>query len=130
MPGHARAALAAYPHLGNRPERRLPVWTELGVCEDVLGVHDEALEFCRTVLADGIDVFPLPVRPHRRRRVPDRASGRRARPLAAAPRELGLAAPKAQLHGWFLRQMQERLTDHGRRAICWDEAERTGCPPT
>ncbi|HET6859012.1 MAG TPA: family 20 glycosylhydrolase, partial [Streptomyces sp.] len=27
MPGHARAALAAYPHLGNDPSRALDVWT-------------------------------------------------------------------------------------------------------
>ena len=31
MPGHARAALAAYPWLGNVPERRLGVWTRWGV---------------------------------------------------------------------------------------------------
>jgi len=31
MPGHVRAMLAAYPHLGNHPQRTLPVWTGWGV---------------------------------------------------------------------------------------------------
>ncbi|GAA3310748.1 hypothetical protein GCM10020295_78630 [Streptomyces cinereospinus] len=30
MPGHVRAALAAYPHLGNHPDRTLDVWTRWG----------------------------------------------------------------------------------------------------
>ncbi|MFD3326883.1 beta-N-acetylhexosaminidase, partial [Streptomyces sp. NPDC058701] len=60
MPGHARAALAAYPHLGNRPGVRLETWTRWGVCENVFGVHDEVLDFCRTVLDEVTDVFPAP----------------------------------------------------------------------
>ncbi|GLY88879.1 hypothetical protein Airi02_068080 [Actinoallomurus iriomotensis] len=35
----------------------------------------------------------------------------------------------AQLHGWFLGQMQDTLAEHGRRAICWDEAEQNGALP-
>ncbi|TXS52106.1 beta-hexosaminidase [Streptomyces sp. uw30] len=60
MPGHVRAALAAYPHLGNRPDRVLDVWTRWGVCDTVLGVHEEVFDFCRTVLEEVMDVFPSP----------------------------------------------------------------------
>ncbi|MFI9007770.1 beta-N-acetylhexosaminidase [Actinosynnema sp. NPDC053489] len=60
MPGHARAAPAAYPHLGNFPRRRLPVWTRWGVSEAVFGVDDAVLEFCRDVLDEVVDVFPGP----------------------------------------------------------------------
>jgi len=119
MPGHARAALAAYPHLGNDAARRLPVWTSWGVSEDIFGVHDGALEFCREVLGQTIDVFPdryihiggdecpttqWETAPAARRRV----------------RELGLAAP-AELHGWFLGRLRDFLVANGRRAVCWDE---------
>ena len=124
MPGHARAILAAYPQLGNEPDRVLPVWTGWGISEDVLGVHDEVLEFCRTVLAQVIDVFPSRYIhiggdecPTARWRTSARAR-RRAR-------ELGLADP-ARLHGWFLRQMRDFLAEHGRRAVCWDEADQNG----
>ena len=39
---------------------RLDVWTRWGVCDTVLGVHDEVLDFCRTVLDEVMDVFPSP----------------------------------------------------------------------
>ncbi|GAA4640799.1 beta-N-acetylhexosaminidase [Actinoallomurus vinaceus] len=124
MPGHARALLAAYPHLGNRPEVSLPVWTSWGISEDILGVHDEALEFCRTVLAQTVSVFPSRYVHIGGEECPTTQweTSPVARRRAA---ELGFTTP-TQLHGWFLRQMQETLTEHGRRAVCWDEAEQNG----
>ncbi len=119
MPGHARAALAAYPHLGNNPANRLPVWTSWGICEDIFGVHDEALDVCRTVLGQAMDVFPdryihiggdeCPTTQWTTNEVAKRRTA-----------ELGLGSP-AELHGWFLRQMADFLTGHGRRCVSWDE---------
>ncbi|HEY3867767.1 MAG TPA: beta-N-acetylhexosaminidase [Actinocrinis sp.] len=118
MPGHARAALAAYPELGARQGPALPVWSSWGVCEDILGVHDAALDFCCRVLEQTIDIFP------------DRyvhlggdecplgqwEAGAAARERAAA---LGLESP-TRLHGWFLGQMHAFLAERGRRAVGWD----------
>jgi hexosaminidase len=119
MPGHARAALAAYPYLGNHPERRLSVWTSWGICEDIFGVHDAALEFCRTVLGQTMDVFP-----DRYVHIGgDECPTTQWTTNPAALRrtaELGLDSP-AELHGWFLRQMADFLTANGRRCVCWDE---------
>ncbi|GAA4490473.1 beta-N-acetylhexosaminidase [Actinoallomurus oryzae] len=124
MPGHARAALAAYPHLGNDPEVTRPVWSSWGVSEDILGVHDEALEFCRTVLARTAEVFPSRYVHIGGEECPTTQweTSPAARRRAAS---LGFT-DTAQLHGWFLSQMQDTLAEHGRRAICWDEAERNG----
>src|SRR5687768_14956068 len=55
MPGHARAALAAYPHLGVRSDPR-PVWTRWGISDAAFGPH--AVEFCQDVLAEVMEVFP------------------------------------------------------------------------
>ncbi|WP_052849888.1 beta-N-acetylhexosaminidase [Streptomyces avicenniae] len=127
MPGHARAALAAYPHLGNDPGRELPIWTDWGVCDTVLGVHDEALAFCRDVLTEVMDVFPS-------RHVhiggdecpaTDWETGEQARRRA---RELGLP-DAAALRGWFLRQIADFLIAHGRTPVTWDEAEEGALPP-
>jgi hexosaminidase len=119
LPGHARAALAAYPRVGNEPDRRLSVWTSWGVSEDIFGVHDEALDFCREVLGQTLGLFPgryihiggdeCPTRQW------ETSAAARAR-----VRELGLGSP-AELHGWFLSQMRDFLAEHGRRAVCWDE---------
>ncbi len=120
MPGHARAALAAYPRLGNHPERRLPVWTSWGICEDIFGVHDEALDFCRTVLGQTMDIFPDRYIHIGGDECPttqwstDPVAQRRARAL-------GLGSP-AELHGWFLGQMADFLAANGRRCVCWDES--------
>ncbi|MBY8878424.1 beta-N-acetylhexosaminidase [Actinacidiphila acidipaludis] len=123
MPGHVRSALAAYPELGNVPGRALDVWTEWGVCEQVLGMHDEALDFCRTVLGEVMDVFPsryvhvggdeCPVTEWERTPA--------ARQRAA---ELGLPAPKA-LHGWFLGRIGSFLLESGRTPLCWAEDSGT-----
>jgi hexosaminidase len=126
MPGHARAALAAYPHLGNVPGRELDVWTEWGVCENVLGVHDEVLDFCRTVLGEVLDVFPSPYVHIGGDECPvtEWEASAEARRRTA---ELGLAAPKA-LHGWFLGRIADFLLEQGRRPVCW--AEDSGALPT
>ena len=127
MPGHARAALAAYPELGVHGGP-LPVWTSWGICEDIFGVHDAALAFCREVLGQTMDVFPDPYVHIGGDECPttqweaDPFSRERAR-------DLGLAHPSA-LHGWFLARMHGFLADCGRRAVSWDTASPgpTGLP--
>ncbi|MFJ2745903.1 beta-N-acetylhexosaminidase [Streptomyces sp. NPDC087440] len=117
MPGHARAALAAYPELGNDPTRPLDVWTRWGVCENTFGVHEEALAFCRAVLRETLSIFPS-----RRIHVggdecptTEWAATPSARERAAA---LGLPGPEA-LHGWFMNEIASFLTAHGRTPIGW-----------
>ncbi|WP_405589226.1 beta-N-acetylhexosaminidase [Streptomyces sp. NBC_01190] len=123
MPGHARAALAAYPELGNVPARRLDVWTEWGVCENILGVHDEVLDFCRTVLGEVLDVFPSPYVHLGGDECPVVEWENSPRAVARAA-EFGLAAPRA-LHGWFLGRMGAFLLEAGRKPLCWAEDEGT-----
>ncbi|WIV55849.1 beta-N-acetylhexosaminidase [Amycolatopsis nalaikhensis] len=119
LPGHVRAALAAYPELGNRPEVRLPVWTEWGISPDILGVHDGAFAFCRDVLAQVADVFPAPQLHIGGDECPTTqwAANPFARERAA---RLGLRDP-AELHPWFLGELHGMVTELGRQAVCWDE---------
>ena len=119
MPSHTRAAIAAYPALGNRPDVRLPVWTSWGISEDILAVHDEALDFCRHVLSDVMTLFPSRAvhiggdecRTVQWQESPD------ARDRAAS---LGLPDVSGLL-GWFLSRMHAFLAEHGRRAVCWND---------
>jgi len=119
MPGHARAVLAAYPELGNHPERTLPVWTNWGISEDILAVSDEALDFCRRVLAQTMDVFPSRYVHIGGDECPT-VQWQHSPQARERARGLGLGSP-AELHGWFLQQMQEFLAHSGRRAVAWDE---------
>ncbi|WP_157875957.1 beta-N-acetylhexosaminidase, partial [Streptacidiphilus griseoplanus] len=126
MPGHARAALAAYPHLGNRPERRLGVWTQWGVCPEVLGVHEKVLDFCRTVLDEVMEVFPSPYVHLGGDECPTEEWESSPAALARTA-ELGLPVPKA-LHGWFLRQVGGHLLAAGRRPVVWAEDSASSLP--
>ncbi|MGH4031097.1 beta-N-acetylhexosaminidase [Actinomycetota bacterium Odt1-20B] len=126
MPGHTRAALAAYPELGNHPDRRLDVWTEWGVCDTVLGVHDQALTFCRDVLDEVMDVFPSPYLHIGGDECPtsEWATSPAARDRVAAE---GLAGPD-ELHGWFMSRVGAHLLAHGRTPVGWAETG-TSLPP-
>ncbi|MGW6524661.1 beta-N-acetylhexosaminidase [Streptomyces sp. NPDC054962] len=119
MPGHVRAALAACPRLGNDPGRPLEVWTRWGVCDTVLGVHDEVLDFCRTVLEEVMELFPSPYLHIGGDECPltewERSPLARAR-IAAE----GLSGP-ADLHRWFLGRIGDFLVRNGRRPVGWAE---------
>jgi hexosaminidase len=136
MPGHMRAAIAAYPELGNtdvvdpvtgkgraKPPR---VWTHWGVSRQVLNVEDSTVEFCRNVLDEVMDVFPGPYVhlggdecPSAEWLLSPRATRRK--------RALGLRA-EHQLQGWFMGQVQRSLTTRGRRMVGWDEVVDAGGP--
>ncbi|GAA2494901.1 beta-N-acetylhexosaminidase [Streptomyces gobitricini] len=122
MPGHARAALAAYPHLGNFPERRLDVWKSWGVCDTVLGVTDEALDFCRTVLDEVMDLFPSPYVHVGGDECPTTEWHHSPTALRRVADE-GLDGPDA-LHGWFMARVGTFLTGRGRRPLGWTETGR------
>ncbi|SHE78500.1 beta-N-acetylhexosaminidase [Streptoalloteichus hindustanus] len=118
VPGHVQAALAAYPELGNTGER-LDVWPLWGVNENILSPSDAAVKFFQNVFDEVVDVFPSPVVCVGGDEVP-MVQWERSPDVRRRMGELGLSEV-AELHSWFLRQMAERLADHGRRALGWDE---------
>ncbi|MFJ8039725.1 beta-N-acetylhexosaminidase [Kitasatospora sp. NPDC096147] len=127
MPGHARAAIAAYPWLGNRPDRQLDVWTEWGVCENVLAVHPRVIDFCRTVLGETADLFPSEYLHLGGDECPT-VEWEQSPAAVARAAELGLAGPK-ELHGWFLRTVGAEVLAMGRKPVCWAEDSLSGLPP-
>ncbi|MFF3643687.1 beta-N-acetylhexosaminidase [Streptomyces sp. NPDC002564] len=126
MPGHARAALAAHPELGNDPGRRLDVWTRWGVCDTVLAVDDRVLDFWRTVLDEVMEVFPSPHVHIGGDECPttEWAASPAARARAAAE---GLPDTDA-LRGWFLGRIGAHLVGRGRIPTAWAETGE-GLPP-
>jgi hexosaminidase len=125
MPGHVRAAIAAYPELGNTGAP-IDVWPLWGISEHVLNVAEPTLDFFRHVLDEVVDVFPAPFVHIGGDEVPkvEWAASPVVRHRMA---ELGLGM-EAELHTWFLRRMAEHLAGHGRRAIGWDEICDGGDP--
>src|SRR5467141_723145 len=118
MPGHAQAAIAAYPWLGNTGEQ-LEVLAHWGVDENILNPSDSAIHFMQDVLTEVLALFPS----HWVHTGGDEAVKVQwqASPVAQARiRELGLHSEN-QLQSWMTAQMSRWLEARGRALIGWDE---------
>lgn len=125
VPGHVEAAVAAYPELGTRKDRR-GVRTTWGISQDVLDPSEGSLAFFRHVLDEVLDVFDGPWIGLGGDEVPP-TLWRESPQIVERARSLGLVGKSAspdvgQLHGWFVARLAEHVSDAGRRAVVWDEA--------
>lgn len=119
MPGHATAAIAAYPELGNNPDRQLEVSTKWGVIETVLNVEDSTIRFMQDVLAEVMDLFPGQFIHIGGDECP-KTEWKNSPRVQARMKELGLKDEHA-MQSWFIQQMDHFLVSKGRRLIGWSE---------
>jgi len=118
-PGHVRAALAAYPHLGVHPDRPVEVWTEWGIADDVLNAEDSTIAFFQDVLDEVIALFPsdfIGIGGDECPKVQWQQDPRTQERI----RELGLE-DEEQLQAWIIGRLAAHLESRGRRAFGWDE---------
>ncbi len=119
MPGHSQAAIAAYPELGNTGDT-VHVWTSWGVSENILNPDDRTVRFYQDILTEVMGLFPSRWI-HVGGDEADKAQWLTFRRLSL---------PDAQaLQSWFIRQMDDFLTAHGRALIGWDEILEGGLAP-
>ena len=125
MPGHMLGALAAYPELGctGGPYE---VWGRWGVTDDILCVgKDQTLQFVKDVLDEIMQLFPgeyIHIGGDESPRVRWEACPLCQQRIC----DLGITAQEKQsaealLQGWFTTEVQNYLSQHGRRIIGWDE---------
>lgn len=127
MPGHATAAIAAYPELGNTG-RKIEVSAQWGIHKDVFNVEEKTIRFLQDVLDEVLSVFPSKYIHVGGDEVP--LDQWKASPAAQARmKELGLKQ-EVELHGYFIRRMDEFLRKRGRRLIGWDEILEGGVDPS
>jgi hexosaminidase len=118
MPGHATAAIAAYPELGNLGQR-LEVATHWGIFENTFNVEEATFYFLRHVLEEVLGLFPSEYVHIGGDEAPKQQWN--ASPVAQQRmRELGLADAD-QLQSYFVRRIDAFLHSHGRRMVGWDE---------
>jgi hexosaminidase len=118
MPGHAQAALAAYPELGNTGQK-LEVFTYWGVNRNVFNVDERTILFLQDVLGEVTEMFPGRFIHVGGDEVP-LDQWKASAEAQARLKELGLKET-VQLHGYFIRRMDEYLRGKGRRLVGWDE---------
>src|SRR2546421_187922 len=118
MPGHAQAAIAAYPWLGNTGQK-LEVLQHFGVNAHILNPSDSVIHFMEDVLTEVMELFPS----HYIHTGGDEAIKNewQASPVAQARiNELGVHSEN-EPHSWFTAQISQFLAAHGRALIGWDE---------
>ncbi|MGV3614362.1 MAG: beta-N-acetylhexosaminidase [Fimbriimonas sp.] len=126
MPGHAQAAIAAYPELGNLTTP-LEVGTKWGVIENVFNVEDSTISFLQNVLAEVVELFPSKFIHIGGDEVPKK-QWKESAAAQAKMKRLGLK-DEHELQSWFVRQMDTWLAARGRRLIGWDEILEGGLAP-
>jgi hexosaminidase len=126
MPGHAQAAIAAYPELGNtdRPVKVRRIW---GISEDVFNVNESTILFLQKVLREVLELFPSEFIHIGGDECPKR-QWKESVEAQARMRELGLAN-EAELQSYFIRRMDAFLTESNRRLVGWDEILEGGLAP-
>jgi hexosaminidase len=126
MPGHAQAAIAAYPRLGT--EGATPtVSSDWGVHTYLYNVDESTFTFLEDVLTEVMALFPGQyIHTGGDEAVKDR--WRVSPRVQQRMRELGVAN-EAALQGYFTRRMEAFLSSHGRKLIGWDEILEGGLPP-
>jgi hexosaminidase len=126
MPGHAQAAIAAYPELGNL-DHPIGVCTQWGIIEHIFNPSDETIAFLQDVLVEVMDIFPsqfIHIGGDEAVKKEWESSDLAQRRI----RELGLK-DEHELQSWFIRRMDDFLTSKGRRLVGWDEILEGGLAP-
>lgn len=126
MPGHATAALAAYPEFGCT-QKPISVEGTWGVFEDVFCTKPETLNFLKEILDEVLTMFPSKYihiggdeAPKTHWKACELCQKNKVR--------LGLKNEE-ELQSYFIRQMDEYLTQKGRMLIGWDEILEGGISP-
>ncbi|HEU4626559.1 MAG TPA: family 20 glycosylhydrolase [Steroidobacteraceae bacterium] len=127
MPGHAQAALAAYPELGTDAAAP-PVSSDWGVHTYLYNPDDATFAFLEDVLTEVMALFPGQyIHVGGDEAVKDRW---RASPaVQERMRALGVAN-EAALQAYFTHRIESFLSAHGRKLIGWDEILEGSLPPT
>lgn len=126
MPGHAQAAIAAYPELGN-VDKPIPVADRWGVISNVFNVEDSTINFLKGVLTEVIDLFPSKFIHIGGDECP-KEQWKESAKAQARMKSLGLK-DEHELQSWFIRQMDQFLDSKNRRLIGWSEILEGGLAP-
>ena len=125
MPGHATAAIAAYPALGAAPLSSPPVVSaSWGVFTHLFNLEPQTFSFLEQVLAEVMELFPSGyVHIGGDEAVKDEWNT--SPEVQARARKLGIHDSDA-LQAYFTQRIARFLAAHGRRSIGWDEVLRPG----
>lgn len=126
LPGHARAALAAYPEL-SCTGKFMPVASTWGVFDEVFCTKDSTLLFLKNVLSEVAAIFPSKYIHIGGDEVP-KVNWEQCKACQSKKRELGLQ-DEHELQSYVIQEMEKYLNSLGKSIIGWDEILEGGLAP-
>lgn len=126
MPGHAKAAIAAYPELGvtGKP---VEVATHWGIFPDIFNVEESTFSFLEDVLTEVMEIFPseyIHIGGDEAIKDQWKASDKIQKKI----KELGLK-DEHELQSYFVKRIEKFINSKGRKIIGWDEILEGGLAP-
>jgi hexosaminidase len=126
MPGHAKAAIAAYPELGvtGKP---VEVATHWGIFPDIFNVEESTFKFLEDVLTEVMEIFPSEYI-HIGGDEAIKDQWKTSDKIQQKIKELGLK-DEHELQSYFITRMEKFINSKGRKLIGWDEILEGGLAP-
>jgi hexosaminidase len=127
LPGHALAALAAYPHLGGEPDKKYEVGTKWGVFEDVFIPTEPTFKVLQDVLTEVMLLFPSKYIHIGGDECPKEA-WKNSEYCQNLIKRLNLKDEEG-LQSYFIKRIEKFVNLKGRNIIGWDEILEGGLAP-
>ncbi|SKB90058.1 hexosaminidase [Soonwooa buanensis] len=126
MPGHAQAALAAYPELGctKGPHE---VWKQWGVSEEIFCPKEETFKFLENVLDEVMPLFPYQYIHIGGDEAP-KIRWKQSEFCQNLIKKLNLK-DELGLQSYFITRMEKYINSKGKKIIGWDEILEGGLAP-
>jgi hexosaminidase len=126
LPGHAQAAISAYPNLGCTGEQ-VDVVTKWGVFEHIYCSKEETFEFLENVLDEVITLFPSEYI-HIGGDEAQKTNWETCDQCQNRIKEEGLK-DEHELQNYFITRIEKYLNSKGKKIIGWDEILEGGLAP-
>ena len=130
MPGHAAAAITAYPELGNSdiPGYAPKVMTRWGVHPYIFAPKEDTFRFLEDVLAEVCGLFPSKFIHIGGDEAP-KDQWKQSKSAQELMKRENLKNEE-ELQSWFVRRIGKFLESKNRRLLGWDEIQEGGLPKT
>jgi len=126
MPGHAQAAISAYPELGCTGEK-VSVATKWGIFENIYCPNEETFTFLKNVLTEVMELFPGEYIHIGGDEAPKK-QWENCRHCQKLIKDLNLKDENG-LQSYFIKTIEKYINSKGKKIIGWDEILEGGLAP-
>ncbi|MFN6964385.1 MAG: family 20 glycosylhydrolase [Pyrinomonadaceae bacterium] len=128
LPGHASAAIAAYPQLGCKTDLQYKVQTTWGIFKETFCPTDETFKFLEDVLAEVIELFPDSPYIHIGGDEVLKDHWKESEFVQQLKQRESLK-DEHEVQSYFVRRIERFINSKGKKIIGWDEILEGGVAP-